>query len=1230
MFSYFYNLNYIYILLRTEIIYLQLKSIHLFMTGKMYFLTFFMIWSCTFTYSQTDGAMETAINHIRNNADKWQLKSSDYNNLTVSSQTTSDQGITYLYLTQTYNSIPVRNAMMTVIINKDGKVVSDAHDFVSNIESKVNAKSATLTPDVAILESANHLGISVKGKPLLSKRSDNGIQTYEFPELTKSPILARLKYEVVNDKLVLVWNLSLNMKSSSDYWDMNVDANTGKFVSKNNFTLYCRHHKDAFVRHDNCEIRTFRKVSDHHQAAPSFSATGAVTAKYNVFKLPAESPSHGDRQIVTDAQFPTASPFGWHDTNGVDGAEFTTTQGNNVYAYEDKNDDDDTDGADPNGGQDLNFDFPIDLSKDPRQSNNAAVTNLFYMNNMMHDVTNLLGFTEEFGSFQKKNYSAKAIDGEDDYILAQAFDGIEASPVKLNNANFSTPPDGFNGVMQMFLWGNEGGSISIDAPEELKGFVADYGTGQFGKPIPNTTEPAITGSVAIARDGSNNPTAACNTVINGSEINGKIAIVNRGICDFSNKVFRAQQAGAIAVIVCNIAGVNGGTGEELLGMAGGLNAASVTVPSIFMKKSDCDKIRLVIANGGQVVMTFKERERQGAEYLDGSLDNGIIAHEYAHGISNRLTGGRQAASCLSNDEQMGEGWSDFFSLIMTHEPGDKGTDSRGIGTFAFAQLPIGGGIRTYPYSTDMKINPQTYDDIKGTSSPYPPGEVWTDMLWDMYWAFVDLYGYNADWTNKNSGNYKAVYLVMEGMKMQPCNPGLIDGRNAILKADEVHNNGANKCMIWNVFARRGLGYFADGANKDNRNDGTENFESLPICIEKLKISKTSTASINAGDEVTVSLKAINHIPSKQPNVIITDDLPDGMSYVSGSSNVPAVVSGNSITFELGDMDYEREINITYKTKSSINNTSIRLELESFDGSFEWDIEKNEGSEDWLPTSDVFRSPDQAFNIINVAAESDASLRSIPYKITGNNPVMRFWHRYNTQPGNDGGFVEISVDGAPYTLVKSDKFIRNGYNGPLAYATLATPSLDAFSGNSGGNWTGNLVGPWKDSYIDMSEYKGKTVVFRFRFASDETVAASGDLNGWFIDDFELLDIYKYTAQACIAADAGQGEKACTLPFEIIVNSQEGVNSTDDTKDIFAVTLSPNPADDYVVITAMSPFESNAVISISSMEGKTLNQQMLKLDNTFRPVTINTSSLASGIYLVKIQSGNHVSTRKLIIK
>lgn len=45
---------------------------------------------------------------------------------------------------------------------------------------------------------------------------------------------------------------------------------------------------------------------------------------------------------------------------------------------------------------------------------------------------------------------------------------------------------------------------------------------------------------------------------------------------------------------------------------------------------------------------------------DGDFDNGVIAHEYAHGISNRLVG--TSVSCLDNTEQMGEGWSDFLPM----------------------------------------------------------------------------------------------------------------------------------------------------------------------------------------------------------------------------------------------------------------------------------------------------------------------------------------------------------------------------------------------------------------------------------------------------------------------------------------------------------------------------------------------------------------------------------------
>lgn len=101
--------------------------------------------------------------------------------------------------------------MMTIVI-KEGKVVSDQHNFVTNIESRIIQKSAQIKADEAILKSAVHFGKSVKGQPNLSSRSENGKLRYEFAELTKSPIPAELKYELVGEKLVLVWNLNLDMQ----------------------------------------------------------------------------------------------------------------------------------------------------------------------------------------------------------------------------------------------------------------------------------------------------------------------------------------------------------------------------------------------------------------------------------------------------------------------------------------------------------------------------------------------------------------------------------------------------------------------------------------------------------------------------------------------------------------------------------------------------------------------------------------------------------------------------------------------------------------------------------------------------------------------------------------------------------------------------------------------------------------------------------------------------------
>jgi hypothetical protein len=60
---------------------------------------------------------------------------------------------------------------------------------------------------------------------------------------------------------------------------------------------------------------------------------------------------------------------------------------------------------------------------------------------------------------------------------------------------------------------------------------------------------------------------------------------------------------------------------------------------------------------------------------------------------------------------MGEGWSDFMSLIITAKPGDRPEQIRGIGNFA-TSAPIDGiGIRRRPYTTNMSINEFTYHDI---------------------------------------------------------------------------------------------------------------------------------------------------------------------------------------------------------------------------------------------------------------------------------------------------------------------------------------------------------------------------------------------------------------------------------------------------------------------------------------------------------------------------------------
>ena len=155
------------------------------------------------------------------------------------------------------------------------------------------------------------------------------------------------------------------------------------------------------------------------------------------------------------------SPLGW--TFG------TTTTGNNVDAYLDRNADNipDANGrplADASG----NFVTAANLAQDPTTADNqkASVTSLFFLNNLAHDFLWYFGFNEAAGNFQTDNFGRGGYGN--DAVRVEAQDGTGT-----NNANFSAPPDGSAPRMQMYLW-------TAANPDRDSGFDADVVLHEYG------------------------------------------------------------------------------------------------------------------------------------------------------------------------------------------------------------------------------------------------------------------------------------------------------------------------------------------------------------------------------------------------------------------------------------------------------------------------------------------------------------------------------------------------------------------------------------------------------------------------------------------------------------------------------------------------------------------------------------------------------------------------------
>ncbi|KAJ1935481.1 hypothetical protein FBU59_005372, partial [Linderina macrospora] len=98
--------------------------------------------------------------------------------------------------------------------------------------------------------------------------------------------------------------------------------------------------------------------------------------------------------------------------------------------------------------------------------------------------------------------------------------------------------------------------------------------------------------------------------------------------------------------------------------------------------------------------------------------------------------------------------------------------------------------------------------------------VWAEILYEVIWNLIDANGMAADLFSHDltKGNSIALQIILDGMKLQPCNPTFIDARDAIIQAEQNLTGGKNKCAIWNGFAKRGLGVNASSDSSSHTED----------------------------------------------------------------------------------------------------------------------------------------------------------------------------------------------------------------------------------------------------------------------------------------------------------------------------------------------------------------------------------------------------------------------------
>ncbi len=419
--------------------------------------------------------------------------------LTVVGESLSPTGLGMVRLEQRVGGLPVFQGEMKVFFDRQNRVRRTVGRLVPG-SSRTAAPAFTLSAEESLNHALSDLGINLERQAIRRLSADHLAVS---STRVRGPVKSwQVLFPLAGGELVPAW-AHITFTDGPGDWISLHSAVDGTLLWRKNIRSHLGATEDA-------ERLTTRGAPSLHDARFSvYVQADGVTPADNPAPLSPTTLDPGDgtqpaeiaRTVVSmlDAYDSAASPEGWL-ANGV-----STTTGNNVDAYLDTDADNlpdalldatgrptgnpDTNGRDRDflGSAPRDYDYtPAPSAGDPDAGDaplvapfrRGAVTQLFYVTNWYHDRLHSLGFDEASGNFEEVNSTGQGSGG--DRVLAEAHDGSGT-----NNANFSTPPDGSSGRMQMFVF--DGSSPDRDGSLDAEIVIHELTHGTSNRLVGNGT-----------------------------------------------------------------------------------------------------------------------------------------------------------------------------------------------------------------------------------------------------------------------------------------------------------------------------------------------------------------------------------------------------------------------------------------------------------------------------------------------------------------------------------------------------------------------------------------------------------------------------------------------------------------------------------------------------------------------------------------------------------------------